>query len=82
MPLALDEEDAKDRVSSRRLEAKLMPINLVGKTPKEGFSMRHCIREHRKYDNHTPLIVMAEKYDEDLEDTDINVRDNNYITYP
>ena len=39
------------------------------------------LRKHAKYDGHTPLVVMAEKYGAELEGTDVNVSDNDWVTY-
>ena len=80
--LALDEEDAMDRVSGGSARADLLLVNLVGKTVEEALAIGQRIRDHGKYDGKTPLIIMAEKYGEDLEGTDVNVSDNDWITYP
>ena len=80
--IAIDEEDALERVSGVHLHADLVLINLVGKSPAEVLSIGRRIREHAKYDGHTPLVVMAEKYGPDLEGSDVNVSGNDWITYP
>lgn len=80
--LALDEEDAFDRVGGGGAEADLVLVNLVGKAPEEALAAGRRIREHARYDGRTPLIVMAEKYGEDMEGTDVNVGGNDWITYP
>ena len=80
--LALDEEDAFDRVSGGGAQADLVLINLVGKAPEAALAAGRRIREHAKYDGRTPLVVMAEKYGKDLEGTDVNVGGNDWITYP
>jgi DNA-binding response OmpR family regulator len=80
--LALDEEDAFDRVGHEGAEADLVLINLVGKAPEAALAAGRRIRAHAKYDGHTPLVVMAEKYGEELEGTDVNVGGNDWITYP
>ena len=80
--LALDEEDAFDRVGGGGAEADLVLINLVGKAPEAGLAAGRKIRAHAKYDGHTPLVVMAEKYGKELEGTDVNVSGNDWITYP
>ncbi|MDX6695339.1 MAG: hypothetical protein QOF02_2942 [Blastocatellia bacterium] len=79
--LAVDEEDAMDRVSGG-VKADLIIINLVGKPLERVLHIGRAIREHAKYDGHTPLVVMAEKYGADLEGTDVNVSGNDWITYP
>jgi DNA-binding response OmpR family regulator len=80
--LAVDEEDALDRLADGQVRADLILINLVGKTPFEVLETGRRIREHGKYDSTTPLVVMAEKYGEDLEGTDVNTGNNDWITYP
>ncbi|HEX8143378.1 MAG TPA: hypothetical protein VF553_12330 [Pyrinomonadaceae bacterium] len=80
--LALDEEDAFDRVGGGGAQADLVLINLVGKAPEAGLAAGRRIRAHAKYDGHTPLVVMAEKYGQELEGTDVNVSGNDWITYP
>jgi PleD family two-component response regulator len=81
--LAVDEEDALDRLGGDvQVRANLILINLVGKTPDEVLRIGQRIREHGKYDSTTPLVVIAEKYGEDVEGTDVNVGDNDWITYP
>ena len=80
--LALDEEDALERVGDGgTTRADLFLINLVGKTPAEVLQIGRRIREHGKYDGHTPLVVIAEKYGADLEGTNANVDNNDWVTY-
>ncbi|HEX8130656.1 MAG TPA: response regulator [Pyrinomonadaceae bacterium] len=78
--LALDEEDALERIVGVR-HADLLLLNLVGKTPVEVLQIGRRIREHAKYDGHTPLVVMAEKYGADVEGTDVNMGGNDWVTY-
>ncbi|HEY9401114.1 MAG TPA: hypothetical protein VIQ24_00375 [Pyrinomonadaceae bacterium] len=78
--LAVDEEDALDRVGGG-FPADLVLIDLVNKPADEVLQIARRIREHAKYDSHTPLVVMAEKYGADLEGTDVNVGGNDWITY-
>jgi DNA-binding response OmpR family regulator len=79
--LALDEEDALDRVYGAKVHADLILINLVKKSPEEVLSIGRRIRKHAKYDGKTPLVVMAEKYSKEQEGTDINVAEDDWITY-
>jgi DNA-binding response OmpR family regulator len=78
--LALDEEDALERIVGIA-RADLLLLNLVGKTPAEVLLVGRRLREHAKYDGQTPLVVMAEKYGADVEGTDVNVGDNDWVTY-
>src|SRR5687768_13489188 len=79
--IALDEADALERVGGGAVQADLVLVNLVGKSPEEALQVGRRVREHAKYDGHTPLVVMAEKYGTDLEGTDVNVGGNDWITY-
>jgi PleD family two-component response regulator len=80
--LALDEEDALERIGGGYVQADLVLVNLVNRPVEEVLRIGRRIRTHAKYDGHTPLIVMAEKYGPDLEGTDVNVGGNDWITYP
>ena len=80
--LAVDEEDALNRLAGGQVRADLILINLVGKTPAEVLQTGQRIREHGKYDSTTPLVVMAEKYGTEVEGTDVEVGGNDWITYP
>lgn len=78
--LALDEEDALERIGGVS-HADLLLVTLIGKTPDEVLQIGRRIREHAKYDGHTPLVVMAEKFGADVEGTDVNVSGNDWVTY-
>ena len=79
--VALDEEDALERVGDGRVPADLVLVNLVGKSLEEALEVGQRVREHARYDGHTPLVVMAEKYGKDLEGTDVCVGGNDWVTY-
>ena len=80
--IALDEEDALERVGGGRVQADLILINLIGKSPDDVLRAGRRIRVHAEYDGHTPLVVLAENYGPDVEGTDVNVSENDWITYP
>lgn len=80
--VALNEEDALERVDEGLVQADLVLVDLVGKSPEEALAAGRRIREHAKYDGRMPVVVMAEKFGPDLEGTDVNVGGNNWITYP
>jgi DNA-binding response OmpR family regulator len=80
--VAVDEEDARDRVATGPLDADLILVNLVGESPEKVLEAGRRIREHARHDGRTPLIVLAEKYGADLEGTDANPAGNDWITYP
>lgn len=77
----LDLEDAFEWVTLTRIPADLIIINLVGKSAEETLEMGRTLRERAKYDGQTPLVVMPEKVDKDLEGTDVRVGGNDWITY-
>jgi DNA-binding response OmpR family regulator len=79
--VALDEEDALQRLRGGGLTADLILIDLVGKSTDEVLRVGRGLREEAGYDEHTPLVVMAEKFGADVEGTDVNVGDNDWITY-
>ena len=78
--LALDEEDARDRVIGGRLTADLILVNLVGVQPDEALEAGRRIRRYAELD--VPLVVMAEEYGADVEGTDVNAGGDDWITYP
>ena len=79
--VAIDEEDALDRVSNGLMSIDLILINLVGKSVEDTLQMGRRIREQAKFDGNTPLVIMAEKYGKDLEGTDEQVDGNDWIFY-
>lgn len=79
--LAIDEDDAMERAGGGQLRADLVLINLVGKSVEDTLQMGRRIREHAKFDGHTPLVVMAEKYGKDVEGTNVNISGNDWIMY-
>jgi DNA-binding response OmpR family regulator len=79
--LAVDEEDALERVGGGHVHADLVLVNLVGKTTDQSLTVGRGIRAHAEFDGATPLVVMVEKYGADVEGTDVNVADNDWLTY-
>ena len=77
--LALDEEDAHERVRGGRVDADLILVNLVGAQPDEALHAGRRIRQDAELD--VPLVIMAEKYGEELEGRDVNAGGNDWITY-
>ena len=79
--VAVDEGDALERVGGGHVPADLVLINLVHKSPEDVLHIGRRIREHARYDGHTPLVVLAEKYGPNVEGTDVNVGGNDWIAY-
>ena len=79
--VAVDEEDALERVGGGNVAADLMLVNLVLTTVEQALRAGRRVREHAKYDGHTPLVVMPEKYGKDVEGTNVNVGGNDWVLY-
>lgn len=81
MLLAVETEDAYAWMFGGYVHADIVLIDLMGKTTKEALSIGREVRQHAKYNGHTPLVVMAEKYRKDMDGTDVNVEGNDWIHY-
>ena len=80
--VAADLEDALEWVGGDGyIHADLVLINLVGKAPEGALSIGRRLREHARYDGHTPLVVMPETVTEELAGTDDNVSGNDWVCY-
>src|SRR5215218_9440562 len=77
--LAIDEEDALDRVKNGCLQADLVLMGLLRKTPEKILEVGRNILLKGKLN--IPIVVIAAKYGEDLEGQDVQVSENEYITY-
>jgi CheY-like chemotaxis protein len=77
--VAVDEEDALERVSG--VDADLLLVNLVGKTAEEVLRVGRLVRRHARYNGRTSLVVMPERYDKALEDTEVNVGGSEWVFY-
>jgi DNA-binding response OmpR family regulator len=75
-------EDAHEWIGGEsRVNADLVLIDLVGRTPEEAVRLGRELREYAKYDGRTPLVVLPEKIPRDLEGTNVNVGENDWICY-
>jgi CheY-like chemotaxis protein len=79
--VAVDEEDALERAGGGGVNADLVLVNLIGKSAEEVLSVGRRVRDYAKPDGRTHLVVMPEKYDKALEDTEVNVEGNDWIFY-
>jgi DNA-binding response OmpR family regulator len=79
--VTLDEEDALERVEGGHVHADLVLVNLVGKPLDELLRVGRAVRKLAKYNGHTPLVVMPEKYSKEVEGTDVNIEGNDWIHY-
>lgn len=77
--LAIDEEDALERVGCECFKADLVLINLFGKSPEEVLDVGRNIC--RAGNLNAPLVVIAGKYGVDLEGTNAQIGEKEYIAY-
>lgn len=73
--------DAREWLSAAYIHAYLVLVDLVGKSTEEALEVGRKLRTLAKCDGHTPLVVMAEKYSRDVDGTEVNVEDNDWIFY-
>ena len=74
-------EDAAEWMVGSYIHADLVLPDLVGQTTEVALGVGRGVREHAKYNGHTPLVVMAEKYGKDVEGTEVNIVGNDWIFY-
>jgi DNA-binding response OmpR family regulator len=79
--VAIDEEDALERVGDGHVRADIVLVNLVRNPLDELLRVGRRVREHAKYDGNTPLVVMPEKYSKDVEGMDVNIEGNDWVHY-
>jgi DNA-binding response OmpR family regulator len=79
--IALDEEDALDRANNGGIQADLILLDVVRMPPEDALSIGRRIRNNAKHNGRTPLVLMAEKFGPDVEGTDVEIADNEWITY-
>ena len=79
--VALDEEDAIARTRDGRecpdlilLSQYLLPLDEV-------INMGRRIRQDAGFPSGTPLVVIADRYDPDMEGKDVRVGESEYVTY-
>ena len=79
--VAVDEQTALDWLEAGRARADLILVNLVDKTTEEAFAAGRRVRRHTSLDGATPVVVIAEKYGNGLEGTDVPAGEGEWVTY-
>ena len=80
--VAADVEDAFEWTSGQGyIHADLVLVDLLDKLPEETLTIGRRLRDHCKYDGHTPLVILPEKVPQDLQGTDEKVNDLEWICY-
>ncbi len=79
--VALEEEDAIALARGVSDRPKLILLNQVKLTIDEFINMGRRIRQGSELPSSTPIVVMAERYGEDMEGKDVKVGESEYVTY-
>ncbi|NEQ23079.1 MAG: hypothetical protein F6K28_28780 [Microcoleus sp. SIO2G3] len=79
--VALNEADAIERTKGGSFCPDLILLNQVGRSIQEYAAMGQRICNSTGIANHTPIIVMAERYGADMEGKDVQVDEAEYVTY-
>ena len=79
--VAVDEASARDWLSGGDTRADLILVNLVGKTTDEAFAAARRVKRQSALGGATPVVVIAEKYGDGLEGTDVREGEGEWVTY-
>lgn len=79
--VAVDEASALDWLAAVGASADLILINPVDKTTDEALDAARRVRERNGKDGSTPLVVIAERYGEELEGRDVSAGEGEWVTY-
>ncbi|MBD1804963.1 hypothetical protein H6F98_05795 [Microcoleus sp. FACHB-SPT15] len=79
--MALEEEDAIAIARGVRDHPDLILLNQIKLPIDEFVNMGRRIRQGAELPSNTPIVVMAERYGEDMEGKDIKVGESEYVTY-
>jgi CheY-like chemotaxis protein len=79
--VALHEEEAIALARGGRDRPDLILLNQVRLSIDEFVNMGRRIRQGAELLSHTPIVVMAEQYGEDMEGKDVLVGEIEYVTY-
>lgn len=77
--LAIDEKDALKRAGDGLVKSDLVVVNLVGKSEEETLNVGNQLRE--KANRNIPVVVIAAKYNQELEGTIRQAGENEYVVY-
>lgn len=79
--MAINEEDAMQRIQAGQKSFDLILLNQTDRSLDELMAIGQQIRQTIGLDNQIPVLMMAEHYGADLEGQNIQVGDNEYVTY-
>ena len=79
--VAVDEATALDILGGGGVHADLVLVNLVGNSAEEVLSVGRRVLAHAQRNGRMPLVVMPEKYDKDVEGTEVKLDGDEWIFY-
>jgi DNA-binding response OmpR family regulator len=79
--VTLDEEDAIARARGDGDRPDLILINQYQLPLDKMIDMGQRIRQDARLPSITPIVIMAERYGEDMEGKDVKVGESDYVTY-
>jgi DNA-binding response OmpR family regulator len=79
--MTLDEEDAIARARGDSDRPDLILINQYRQPLDKAIHIGRRIRQDAGLPSDTPIVIMAERYGEDMEGKDIKVGESDYVTY-
>ena len=79
--MTLDEEDAIARARGDGDRPDLILINQYRQPLDKAIHIGRRIRQDAGLPSDTPIVIMAERYGEDMEGKDIKVGESDYVTY-
>ena len=81
MIMTLDEEDAIARARGNSDRPDLILINQYRQPLDKVIHIGRRIRQDAGLASDTPIVIMAERYGEDMEGKDVKVGESDYVTY-
>lgn len=79
--MAIDEEDAIQRIQAGQKAFDLILLNQSNQSINETMAIGQQLRQATERGSQTPIVIMAERYGTDLEGQNVQVNDNEYVTY-
>ncbi|MEC4816794.1 MAG: hypothetical protein SAK29_26530 [Scytonema sp. PMC 1069.18] len=79
--VALNEEDAIERVKNGSFQTDIILLNQMGQSIDQLVDIGRSIRKSAERSPEAPIVIMAEQYGVDLEGQDAQIGESEYVTY-
>ncbi|MBD0336426.1 MAG: hypothetical protein ICV62_13125 [Cyanobacteria bacterium Co-bin13] len=79
--VAIDEADIVQRLRAGYDRFDLILLNQCGQSIEWLLDLGRQVRQSLEFDGQTPILIIAEGYGADLEGQDVQVGENEYVTY-